>query len=271
MLVWTETDKLVCLQVEEFYQSSIPTPVENDSVGAFIERGFEMKVQQKRYPLPERHLRKMILDQRMVGEAIINGCHDLHEMALSEAGSFEELPGVHYVIRPGFEEIVRILKRNVPSENILLNHVVTQVRWNLSDNRNGPEESKAYEACVECQNGQKFYADYVLVTCSLGYLKQWAGRLFNPPLPDFKLDAINRLSIGTVNKIILEFEARVLPEGLSRLELIWDRSHVDELSLDEAWIRKIGSFDAIAETVVVGESLPFLSTASTNLFVALCV
>lgn len=234
--------------MEDFYQSNIPTPVENDSVGAFVERGFEMKANQKRHQGPDRNLRKMILDQRMLGEAVINGCHSLHDMALSEAGSFEELPGVHYVIRPGFEEVIRILKQNIPSGNILFNHPVAQVMWDIDT-----QGARQYEACVECQNGQKFYANHVIVTCSLGYLKQYSGRLFNPPLPNFKLDAMNRLTFGTVNKIILEFESRVLPPGLSRLELIVDRSAVENMDMSEAWVKKIGSFDAIAETVVVGE------------------
>ena len=234
--------------MEDFYQSNIPTPVENDSVGAFVERGFEMKADQKRHQGPDRKLRRMILEQRMLGEAVINGCDDLHDLSLSEAGSFEELPGVHYVIRPGFEEVVHILKRNIPSGNILLSHPVTQVKWDIDN-----QGAQRYEACVECQNGKKFYANHVLVTCSLGYLKKCSGRLFSPPLPNFKLDAMNRLCIGTVNKIILEFESRVLPRGVSRLELIWDRANVENMNVNDAWIRKIGSFDAIAETVVVGE------------------
>ena len=207
-----------------------------------------MKATQKRHQGPDRSLRKMILDQRMLGEAVINGCNDLHDLALSEAGSFEELPGVHYVIRPGFEEVIHILKENIPSGNILLKHPVTQVKWDIEN-----KGAQRYEACVECQNGQKFYANHVLVTCSLGYLKKCSGRMFNPPLPNFKLDAMSRLCMGTVNKIILEFESRVLPPGVSRLELIWDRSNVQSMDVSEAWVRKIGSFDAIAETVIVGE------------------
>ena len=61
-----------------------------------------------------------------------------------------------------------------------------------------------HSVSVECSNGKKFYADVCLVTVSLGYLKQHSARMFNPPLPDTKVDAIERVAMGTVNKIILE-------------------------------------------------------------------
>lgn len=184
----------------------------------------------------------------MVNEAIIDGCHTLHDLALSEAGSFEELPGVHYVIRPGFEAVLDLLRQNIPKGRIHLKTVVNQITWQQQS-----KGAKEYEVCIECQNGKKYNANHVIVTCSLGYLKKTSGRLFNPPLPDFKLNAINRLEFGTVNKVILEFEGRVLPPNVARLEMIWDRSNVDNENIHDSWIKKIGSFDAIADTVLVGE------------------
>jgi len=71
--------------------------------------------------------------------------------------------------------------------------------------------SGPHAICVECSNGKKFYADVCLVTISLGYLKQHSARLFNPPLPDAKVEAIQRVAMGTCNKIILEFDGQVRP------------------------------------------------------------
>ena len=59
---------------------------------------------------------------------------------------------------------------------------------------------------VTCKNGQKFTADHVIITASLGVLKERAASLFFPPLPDQKLEAIDKLGFGTVNKIVLVFE-----------------------------------------------------------------
>ena len=44
-------------------------------------------------------------------------------------------------------------------------------------------------------------ADAILVTVPLGCLKETATNLFEPPLPDWKLDAIKRLGFGNLNKV----------------------------------------------------------------------
>ena len=48
-------------------------------------------------------------------------------------------------------------------------------------------------------------ADAVLVTVPLGCLKR-AAIAFQPPLPQWKVDAIQRLGFGNLNKVVLEFE-----------------------------------------------------------------
>ncbi|KAK2163395.1 hypothetical protein LSH36_80g04020 [Paralvinella palmiformis] len=239
---------MIMASCEDFYQSQIPTPYENDSVGAYVEREFGDKF--RKYRGRDLKLRQMILQQRLLGESIISGCHLMNELALSEVGSFKELPGVHYVIPPGFESVVHILSHNIPKEKVLLDHAVSQIHWDSSVG--GGNEAAA--VCVECQNGKKIYADQVLVTVSLGYLKRHAGRLFSPPLPDVKLDAINRLEMGTVNKVVLEFDSQVLPDGVFRLEMIWNRENIENEDISESWVKKIGCYEAIADNVLVGKS-----------------
>lgn len=47
-------------------------------------------------------------------------------------------------------------------------------------------------------------ADAVLVTIPLGVLKECATKIFEPKLPDWKLDAIQRLGFGNLNKVFLK-------------------------------------------------------------------
>lgn len=239
-------------QCEEFYQDQLPTPVENDSVGSFCEREFHERF--THCSADDYHVRKMIFEQRLLGECIIAGCNSMHDVSLSEVGAFEELPGVHYVIPPGFQAVVDLLSQDIPDEKLLLNHPVTRITWNNSSNSDNANTNH-YEVCVECQNGKRFYGDHVLVTCSIGYLKQHHERMFNPPLPNHKSETINRISIGTVNKVILEFEGQVFPDEVFRLEMIWDRDNLENEEMSDSWVKKIGSFEVITEAgnVVVGE------------------
>lgn len=109
-----------------------------------------------------------------------------------------------------------------------------------------------YPVCIECANGRKFFANVCLVTISLGYLKLHAARLFDPPLPDAKMEAIQRIAMGTVNKIILEFDDQVLPPGVFRLEMVWTEKADDNADISETWIRKLPSFEAVSDTVLMG-------------------
>ena len=255
-------------QCEEFYQDHRPTEVENDSVGGFCAREFDHRFEH--CTADDYHVRKMIFEQRLLGECIIAGCNSMHEVSLSEIGAFEELPGVHYVIPPGFEAVIDLLKQDIPVEQLKLEHAVTNINWNHADAATSDEDTatdgaaaphnsnaKHYPVCVECQNGQRFYADHVIVTCSLGYLKKHQQRLFSPALPPFKRDAVNSVNIGTVNKVILEFEEKVLPDEVFRLELVWDRENIENEDLSTSWVKKIGSMEVIRENgqVLVGEFL----------------
>lgn len=226
-------------ECDEFYKNQEPTPVEDDSVGAFVEREFEEKL--IRHSGRERKLREMVLQQRLYEECMICGADSMHDIALSEVGCFEDLPGVHFVIPPGFETIIDILKKDIPQDSVLLNTKVTRIRWQENDG-----------VYIESENGPTIHADCVLVTCSLGYLKAYAARMFDPVLPHDKTDAIERIAMGTVDKVILEFDGQILPDGVFRLELIWDREGTEEEDLSTAWVRKYVFFEAVSDNVLIG-------------------
>ena len=245
---------MIMAQCEDFYQDHMPPPT--DSVGSFVRQEFEEKL--SRYHGQERHIREMILEQRILGECIITGCDSLDQVALSEVGSFEEIPGVHYVIPPGFESIVSLLNKSVPRENLMLNHPVSRIDWSQDDHKvqcdpDTDATNNVCQVCVECQNGSRFYADHVLSTVPLGYLKKHASRLYTPPLPENKTLAIDRVAFGTVNKVLLEFDGQVLPDGVVRLEMVWDRSDNHHEDLANNWYKKIGSYEAILPNIVVGK------------------
>ena len=105
---------------------------------------------------------------------------------------------------------------------------------------------------MTCSNGNIFQADSLLVTIPLGYLKKFAGRLFNPQLPDFKTEAIENIAMGTVNKMLIEFDDAVLPDVVRQLELIWDMEGMDTSDMNNNWYKKIGSFESIQDNVLIG-------------------
>ena len=233
-------------QCEDFFVSGIPTSDENDSVGEFLVSNFEEKLD--KYSNNDRKVRELIFNQRLLLECCISGCDKLEEVSLSEFGSYEELPGVHYTIPPGFEAILEILKKNIPEKNFCLNKPVKCVSWDTSSEKSGQK------VCVECEDGERFYANHVISTVSLGVLKAACDRMFVPPLPKDKKQAIERLGFGIVNKVILEFDEPVVASDVFRIHLLWEPlDNGPGTDLRTTWYRKMYSFEVVHDHVMIGE------------------
>ncbi len=108
----------------------------------------------------------------------------------------EEFPGPDVLLPDGYLNLLETLTDGL---DIQLDTPVVAIDW--ADER--PVVTTPTETSTH---------DHVLVTLPLGLLK--VGRiLFSPELPTPKLDAIERLGMGLLNKVFLEFS-----------EQFWDRS-----------------------------------------------
>lgn len=75
---------------------------------------------------------------------------------------------------------------------------------------------------VKCENGITFRADCAVCTLPLGVLKEQIRTLFVPSLPDYKVESIERLLFGTVNKIFLGYDRPFLNPDVSEVLLLWE-------------------------------------------------
>ncbi|CAI5497236.1 unnamed protein product [Closterium sp. Naga37s-1] len=138
------------------------------------------------------------------------------------------------------------------------------------EGQQGGEEWKRKPVCVVLEGGEKVYADHVIVTVSLGVLKERAAgkdadslperNIFCPPLPETKLGAIRRLGFGVADKVFLQFpQPAVFGEDTAELEIVWDvpaqplapPTHwpgpcaADASARFPAWTRKLFSFHPV--------------------------
>ena len=125
---------------------------------------------------------------------------------------------------------------------------------------------------IECENGAKFYTDHVICSAPLGCLKE-NPQLFQPSLPKAKVDAMNRLNFGTVNKIYLHYEKPFLSPSISEVILLWDRPEETEEMIDR-WFKKIYSFTKLSETLLLGwisgKEAEFMETLKMNVVAEKC-
>jgi monoamine oxidase len=100
----------------------------------------------------------------------------------------EDWPGDTSYVVGGFQSILKDLEKN---STIQFNKIVTRI--NIG--------AKSVEILTE---NEAFYADAVIITVPLGVLKK-NKIIFDPPLPNDKQDAINRLGMGLFNITAIKF------------------------------------------------------------------
>lgn len=112
------------------------------------------------------------------------------------------------------KKIPDITKQLPLDDKILLNKEVTKIVWdNNTTNDNG--------VTVTCLDGSIYNADHVLVTTSVGVLKKFHQSMFVPKLPAHKINSIEGIGLGTVNKILLKFPKKWWPNDLKGISLLW--------------------------------------------------
>ena len=110
--------------------------------------------------------------------------------------------GSHLTVRNGYSCVPVALSEGL---DIKLNTAVRQIRYN----QQGVEVTTSNAR--NNTNPVTYKADCVLCTLPLGVLKQSITSTasspntvtFNPPLPDWKKDAVQRLGYGNLNKVVL--------------------------------------------------------------------
>ncbi|XP_025833151.1 spermine oxidase-like [Agrilus planipennis] len=131
----------------------------------------------------------------------------------------------------GYKIFLDILMKKYPNPNeslpiddkILLNKEVTNINW---QNSFQPNSSKSE---VKCSNGEVYYANHVIVTVSLGVLKENGSTMFTPKLPNEKIKAIDDIGFGAVMKIYLLYEEKWWPENLGSLSFVWSEEERERL------------------------------------------
>lgn len=108
-----------------------------------------------------------------------------------------EFSGAHSQIKGGYQQLPRGLLHFPSPLDLRTNKPVKSIRY-------GGAGTKS-KATIICEDGESFEADKVILTAPLGVLKEQTIQ-FEPPLPQWKRDAIRRMGFGLLNKLVLVFE-----------------------------------------------------------------
>lgn len=131
-------------------------------------------------------------------------------------------------------------------ENLRLNSPVKKIEWNEQVNL---DVSKPI--VVTIQGNKKILANCVIVTCSLGFLKENHDKLFNPTLPMRLTTAIQSLGFGMINKVFLDFDQPWWEPHTKGFQFLWTeeneaRNNDQERDRLAVWTRDLTGFDVLA-------------------------
>ncbi|KAK3180612.1 hypothetical protein K4F52_008078 [Lecanicillium sp. MT-2017a] len=143
------------------------------------------------------------LDHRLINWHIANleysNATNLHNLSLSlwdiDAGN--EWDGRHTMVVGGYQSVARGLLHSPTPLDIRTKFPVKKIRYH-SSSFSGP-------ATIECEDGSTVESDAIVCTVPLGVLKH--GNVeFEPALPSWKAQAIDRLGFGILNKVVLVYD-----------------------------------------------------------------
>ncbi|KAG9483384.1 hypothetical protein GDO78_009350 [Eleutherodactylus coqui] len=224
-----------------------------DSVGSFILQQIVNSSQEWDKELVDTNM--ALLRGLLNMECCVSGTHSMDYVALCPFGEYTMLAGIDCTFPTGFESLVNRIKAPLPSGMVVLNKAVKRIDWNGSFQGN---DSHVYPVEVQCEDGDSFVADHVIVTVPLGFLKKQSADFFSPELPTSKMQAIKNLGFGTNNKILVEFEKPFWDPNTTLIQVLWEGDSPliePKEDLKQNWIRKLSIFVVLEPPAQLGHVL----------------
>lgn len=102
---------------------------------------------------------------------------------------------------------------------------------------------------IECSDGSEYTGDHLICTVSLGVLKKYHLNLFEPLLPRYKIDSIEGMGFGTVDKIFIEFTKPFWNTEWEGVSFLWKSDQLREIREDPIngdWMSSIIGFYTVS-------------------------
>lgn len=226
-------------------------------------RQLELRTSQDEKLMENRDLVFAIFDWFLRYETIENGCDGMEDVSIASYTDWTDWgDGALLNFKLGYRSLLWWFCNQFPAKEwIHLNSQVTKIEmlkqnsdgsWcdndgltfirpilvkysslNESARLNSKRHIMDISSAIEC--------NHVIMTASLGFLKQNHESLFKPPLPDSKRELIESIGFGTVNKIVLQFEKPFWKDEHG-IKLLWNESDRTKFP---RWVQDIIAFDIV--------------------------
>lgn len=133
-------------------------------------------------------------------QLVDNACHRLDELSVEAWNQYQECPGNYcQLVKGGFISIINHLLKSIPAQILKCNQPVEKVIWERN-NAEGPG------VVLKTANGNEYLCNHVIVTCSMGFLREHWDEFFQPHLPPERIDLFKGIGFGSITKIVMMFD-----------------------------------------------------------------
>ncbi|OQR66125.1 hypothetical protein BIW11_14357 [Tropilaelaps mercedesae] len=178
-----------------------------------------------------------ILDWYRKFEIVDNSCRDPEQLAIGGYADYVECPGAYYInFKDGYQSFVQTATKLLPDGSLRVRSPVSKITWKH-------EQNKTKVVTLETSGGDVLTCDHVIVTPSVGVLKEFS---FEPPLPDFKYEALNCFGFDVIDKIFLVWDdGPFWSEETLGFQFLW--THYDDSFFKEhgQYLRGIYGFEKV--------------------------
>ncbi|KAL8093936.1 putative polyamine oxidase 5 [Apium graveolens] len=178
------------------------------SLGCFLRNGLEaywdlVKNGEEDVGWSRKLLEEAIFAMHENTQRTYTSAGDLMNLDYTAESEYMMFPGEEITIAKGYMSIIESIASVLPAGLIQLGRKVEKIEWQQPSSCLGTTRPVK----LHFSDGTTFSADHVIVTVSLGVLKDRIrdeSSMFSPPLPSFKNQAISKLGYGVVNKLFLQ-------------------------------------------------------------------
>ncbi|XP_063445383.1 spermine oxidase-like isoform X2 [Mytilus trossulus] len=170
---------------------------------------FKIRFQEKLNQRKENESEQIqtVLDSLMKGFSLFTG-DEARFISANLLHMSEEIDGVDITVPQGLSGVLQSLVDELPVNTVRYKRYVNRIQWN-----SGIDNKEVTIYCDFDSSVDEYVADHVIITCPLGHLKQNHEQLFEPPLPNVKIEAIERFEPGKVEAIFLHYEKPFWSKG----------------------------------------------------------
>ncbi|KAK0084928.1 hypothetical protein PV325_006130 [Microctonus aethiopoides] len=213
-----------------------------DSIGTIIQKLIVQSINSKNETSIMKKMKEELLDWNIRFLLIDNSCSSLDNLSAKYWGKFQFVGGSeHLIFKNGYNSAVELIAESLNRKNIRLNSSVKTIQWQNAN------DSLQKSIILTLADNKKIFTDCIIVTCSLGYLKNYHRTMFQPQLPLNHSIAIDNLGFGLINKIYLDFGEPWWESGVKGFQLIWRKNNENDFINTKlaSWTKDLTGFDVL--------------------------